>query len=165
MWHNTSKEEIQQFLGVIIAMGIHRLPQVEDYWSTNPLLGAAGIISGMPIKRFKVLLRCLHLNDNSTAVARGQPGFDKLHEPLIDAICENSLKLNKPGRDLFIEEAMVGYKGRSSLKQYMPNKPTKSGYKIWCICNARTGYILLFSIYTGADETTEFGLGEKVIQR
>ena len=45
----------------------------------------------------------------------------------------------------------------------MPNKPTKRGYKIWCICDARTGYILLFSIYTGADETTEFGLGEKVI--
>ena len=106
-WHDTSKEELQQFLGVIIAMGIHRLLQVEDYWSTNPLLGAPGIISGMPIKRFKVLLRCLHLNDNSTAVARGQPGFDKLHKlhPLIDTIHENSLKLNKPGRDLSIDEA------------------------------------------------------------
>ena len=126
------------------------------------MLGAPGIISGMPIKRFKVLSRCLHLNDNSTAVARGQPGFDKLHKlrPLIDTICENSLKLNKPGRDLSIDEAMVGYKGHSSLKQYMPNKPTKRGYKIWCICDARTGYILLFSIHTGADKTTEFGLGE-----
>lgn len=164
-WVDTSKEEIQQFLGVIIAMGIHRLPQVEDYWSTHPLLGAAGITSGMPIKRFKVLLRCLHLNDNTTAVPKGQPGFDKLHKlrPLIDTVRENSLALNKPGRQLSIDEAMVGFKGRSTLKQYMPNKPTKRGYKVWCICDARTGYILFFSIYTGADETTEFGLGEKVI--
>ena len=117
------------------------------------------------MKRFKVLLHCLHLNDNSTAVARGQPGLYKLHKlrPLIDTICENNLKLNKPGRDLSIDEAMVGYEGRSSQKQYMPNKPTKRGYRIWCICDARTGYILLFSIYTGADETTEFGLREKVI--
>jgi hypothetical protein len=164
-WVDTNKEEIQQFLGVLIAMGIHRLPQVEDYWSTNPLLGAPGIISGMPIKRFKVLLRHLHLNDNTTAVPRGEPNFDKLHKlrPLISIIRKNSLKLNNPGRQLSIDEAMVGYKGRSTLKQYMPNKPTKRGYKVWCICDAQTGYILDFNIYTGASETTEYGLGEKVI--
>ena len=34
---------------------------------------------------------------------------------------------------------------------------------MWCICDGRTGYILLFSIYTGSDKTTEFGLREKVI--
>ena len=49
-WQDTSKEEIQQFLGIIIAMGIHQLPQVEDYWFTNPLLGAPGII---PLKVLK----------------------------------------------------------------------------------------------------------------
>ena len=65
-WVDTSKEEIQQFLGILIAMGIHQLPQVEDYWSGNPLLGAPGIVSGMAIRRFKVLLKCLHINNNET---------------------------------------------------------------------------------------------------
>ena len=164
-WFDTCKEELQQFLSVIIAMGVHHLPRLEDYWSGHPLLGAPGITSGMPRHRFKVLLRCLHLNDNTIAVPKGQPGFDKLHKlhPIIDIIRDNSLKLNKPGRQLSIDEAMVGFKGRSSLKQYMPNKPTKWGYKIWCICDAKTGYMPFFSIYTGAEEVTEFGLGEKVI--
>ena len=50
---------------MIIAMGVHRLPQLEDYWSSDILLGVPGIVDGMPIDRFKVLLQCLHLNDNT----------------------------------------------------------------------------------------------------
>ena len=78
-------------------------------------------------------------------------------------IRDNSLVLNNPGWELSIDGAMVGYKGHSTMKQYMPNKPTKRGYKVWCICDARNGYILFFKIYTGAGETTEYGLGETVI--
>lgn len=26
---------------------------------------------------------------------------------------------------------MIRFKGRSTLKQYMPNKPIKRGYKVW----------------------------------
>ena len=39
--------------------------------------------------------------------------------------------------------------GRSSLKQYMPNKPTKRVYKIWCSCYDRNGYTCCFQVYTG----------------
>ncbi|GFS85859.1 hypothetical protein NPIL_346571 [Nephila pilipes] len=30
-----------------------------------------------------------------------------------------------------IDESMIPFKGRSSLKQYIPNKPIKRGYKVW----------------------------------
>jgi hypothetical protein len=70
-WFDTCKEELQQFLGLIIAMGVHHLPRLEDYWSGHPLLGAPGITSRMLRHRFKVLLRCLHLNDTTTAVPKG----------------------------------------------------------------------------------------------
>jgi hypothetical protein len=49
-WVDTCKEEIQQYLGILIAMGIDRLPQLEDYCSSNRLVGAPGIRSGMPIR-------------------------------------------------------------------------------------------------------------------
>ena len=32
-------EEMQAFLGLNIAMGVLRLPQVRDYWSTHDILG------------------------------------------------------------------------------------------------------------------------------
>ena len=46
-----------------------------------------------------------------------------------------------------IDEAMVGFKGRSNLKQYIPHKPTKWGYKIWCLCS--NNYLLSFKVYEG----------------
>ena len=69
-WYNTCVMEIDLFLGIIIAMGVHVLPSIANYWSTDSLLGVPGISSGMPIDRFKALLSCLHLNNNSKAVPR-----------------------------------------------------------------------------------------------
>ena len=131
-WQDTLKEEIQQFLGVIIAMGIHELT-LPHVLQISGLQIHCLVYLGLSVECPQRDAKCYCVN--STVVAREQSGFDKLHKlrPLIDTIHENSLKLNKPGRDLSIDEAMVGYEGRSSLKQYMPNKPTKRGYKIWCI--------------------------------
>ena len=93
-------------------MGVHRLPQLEDYWSSHPLLGAEGIIAGMSYRRFRVLrvLSCLHLVDNSTAVRRVDTGFDKLHKirPLLDIIQLNIKSSYNPHREVSIDEAMVG---------------------------------------------------------
>ena len=46
---------------------------------------------------------------------------------------------------------MIGTKSRLSFIQYMPKKPTKWGIKVWVCCDARTGYIYSFDVYTGAD--------------
>ena len=51
-WYNTNEEELGLFLGMLIAMGIYQLPSLEDYWSTDPLLGVPGITAGMSYKRF-----------------------------------------------------------------------------------------------------------------
>ena len=31
----------------------------------------------------------------------------------------------------------------------MPRKPIKYGIKVFCLCNAETGYLLTFKIFTG----------------
>lgn len=43
---------------------------------------------------------------------------------------------------------MIKFKGRCSLKQYMPKKPIKRGFKVWVIAD-KSGYCLKFDIYTG----------------
>ena len=45
---------------------------------------------------------------------------------------------------------MIRFDGRLAWKQYMPKKPVKWGIKLWCLCDANTGYCLEFSVYTGA---------------
>lgn len=77
----------------------------------------------------------------------------------------NCFKLFNPGRHLSVDEAMVPFKGHSSLKQYMPKKPVKRGFKILVVAEATTGYFLDFNIYTGATgDSTEQGLATKVVE-
>ena len=141
---------------------------MEDYWSQHPLLGAPGISRGMPIRRFKALQSCLHLNDNTTARKRGEPGYDKLHKirPVMKSIRENCQRCYRLHREVSVDEAMVGFKGRSFMKQYCPMKPTKRGYKVWVLSDAHTGYMYNFAVYCGAmPGVTEHGLGASVVRK
>ena len=117
------------FVGMIIAMGLHQVLQLEDYWTSDSLLAVPGIVKGMPIDRYKVLLQCLHVNDYTTVKSRNDPNYDRLHKsrPLLNMSRDNFMYEYNILREVGVDEAMVGFKGRSSLKQYMPLKPTKRG--------------------------------------
>ena len=164
-WYNTTISEMYLFLGIIIAMGVHRLPSFADYWSSDSLLGVPGISIGMPIDRFKAILRCLHVNDNTTAVPRGEEGYDRLHKlrPLIERLRNTWRTCYNPPREQSIDEAMVGFKGRNAMKQYMPMKPTKRGYKVWCRCSPN-GLMSDCEIYGGSlAQTRETNLSSSVV--
>ena len=54
-----------------------------------------------------------------------------------------------PSQDISIEEIMVCFKRRSTMKQYLPMKTIKRGFKIWCSSCTCCGYLLKF-IFTPA---------------
>ena len=145
-------------------MGITRLPALHCYWSTNHYLGAPHIVRSFPRDRFYSILRELHFNGNSSAIPRGQPGHDRTHKvrPVPDSVLEKRLSLYKPQRENSVDEAMVKFKGRSMLKQYMPKKPTKRGFKVWCRADAHSGFTCCFQVYLGATDSTEKELGIRV---
>ena len=60
---------------------------------------------------------------------------------------------------------MIKFKERPSIKQYLPLKPIKIGYKVWCLCNPITGYLFNYQIYLEKEETSgkEILLGERVV--
>jgi hypothetical protein len=47
-----------------------------------------------------------------------------------------------------VDESMISFKGRSSLKKYMPKKPIRRGYKVWML-TCKSAYMLKFEVYTG----------------
>jgi len=57
--------------------------------------------------------------------------------------------LECPSRNLSIYESMIAFKGRSGMKQYMPMKPFKRGFKVWALADSASGYLINFEIYTG----------------
>ena len=61
---------------------------------------------------------------------------------------------------------MIKFKGRSSLKQYLPLKPIKRGIKAWVRADARSGIMCELSIYTGKEEDwVETNLGANVVKK
>ena len=50
------------------------------------------------------------------------------------------------------------------MKQYIKDKPTKWGFKLWILACSKTAYMCKFEVYTGKQLTrTENGLGYDVV--
>lgn len=119
----------------------------------------------MSVNRFGWLLSNLHINDNSSMPKRGDPNYDKLYKirPYLDRLLQTYKSSYLPTRIQSIDESMIRFKGRSSIKQYMPDKPIRRGYKVWVRADSR-GYICQFQVYEGKrNNTTEKNLGHRVV--
>ena len=61
---------------------------------------------------------------------------------------------------------MIPFKGRLSIKQYMKDKPTKWGIKVFVLADARNGYTVRLQIYAGKNSnlaTNDSGLCSRVV--
>ncbi|CAG4963420.1 unnamed protein product [Parnassius apollo] len=167
-WDIVTLQELKAFFGILILMGIHVLPNISLYWSSDPTFRVAEIANVMTVKRFKKILANLHLNDNSQMPKRGEERYDKLYKirPMIKILNSAFQSGGVCSSSQSIDECMIKFKGRSTLKQYMPKKPVKRGFKVWSRCDSLTGYLYQFEIYTGKkdDATTEVGLGASVVR-
>ena len=117
------------------------------------------------LSRFLELSTYLHFATN--IAARGQPEYDRLAKvrPVITALQKSFLEANNPYRENAIDEDMIKFKGRSSLKQYLPMKPIKRGFKVWVRADSHNGYMCNFDIYIGKEKSTEVNLGAKVVKK
>ena len=101
--------------------------------------------------RFSLIMKFLHLSDNTQYIPKGQPGHDPLYKlrPLFQPLIANFQESYTLNRELSVDEAMIGFKGRLSFIQYMPKKPTKWGMKAYVLADSSTGYIYNWRLYTG----------------
>ena len=74
--------------------------------------------------RFGQILWNSHVNDNSAVPAENKDKLYKLRR-FITSLKENFVKLYDASRYLNVDESMIIFKGRSSIKQYDPKKPIK----------------------------------------
>lgn len=84
-------------------------------------------------------------------------------KPLLDSLKTRFKQQYSPHYIQAIDEVMIAYKGRTSLKQYMPLKPIKRGIKAWVRADSLSGYMCDFNIYEGKNDVEGKGLGYKVV--
>ena len=54
-----------------------------------------------------------------------------------------------PHEHVTVDEAMVPFKGRLGFKQFMKDKPVKSGINLWVWADAVAAYCYNLEVYTG----------------
>ena len=156
---STDSQEIRAYMGFMILMGINKLP-------TNGYLHYAPIADRISRGRFEEITRYLHFVDSDTLLSRDDPQFSRLQrvDPIIDHLKHRFQSVYYPHCEVSIDEATIPFKGRSSMKQYLPLKPVKRGFKVWVIADATNGYTYDLNVYTGAMAGgRETALGEKVV--
>lgn len=119
-------------------------------WSPISLCYDPLISKVMSRNRFDSLLTFLYLVNEDTAKSLQKDG-DKLLKvrSLNDCLQQKCKQLYQPNREVSIDERMVRSKARFSFRQYIKNKPTMWGFKLWCLCDSQNGYTSAFSVYRG----------------
>jgi len=144
-----TKKDFQKYLGICIYTSVVHMSSIRDYWSQE--LRFEPIADTMSLNNFEKIRRYIHFNDNAKMLPIDHVDNDRLHKirPVIDHL--NSKFQSIPfSRDLCVDEQLCATKARMYLKQYMPMKPHKWGYKLFMLCDVN-GFAHKFEIYTGSE--------------
>lgn len=143
--------ELRKYLGILIFMSVYHYPSIRSYWSNK--FGFSHIANCMPVNRFEKLRRFIHFNDNRQHLPTDHPKHDRLHKlrPVLDHLNERFSSVPYEQR-LSLDEQMCATKMGHFLKQYLPNKPHKWGFKLFVLC-CLLGYAYKFEVYSGKQAT------------
>lgn len=162
---NTSTEEIQVLIGLHIIIGcLNKFPRVRMYWER--VLGINLFLDNMTRDRFFQLRMNLHVVNN---LERPQDCKDKLYKvrPILNSIRKRLLEL-EPEEYLCVDEQMIPFTGKLSIKQYVKGKPIPWGIKVFVLCG-KSGQAYDFIIYQGQSTEMDpniqkkFGLASSVV--
>ena len=147
---NTTKPEMERFIGMHLKMGLIQLPSYKLYWSQK--MRYPTIADQMPLKRYEKLRSNLHFVDNSV-LEQNASKLSKI-QPVIDIVREQCLKVI-PEESHCIDEQIIPAKTKySGIRQYNPKKPVKWGFKNLVRAGA-SGFMHDFYIYAGKGEIVE----------
>ena len=128
---------MKAFLGINFIVSINKYPSLEDYWSRDKCIGNEKIQNVMTRTRFQSILQNLHFSNNDNDDKNGEsykirPVIKHLNKTFAESLS------NSPFQS--VDKHMCKLNNRSSMKQYVKNKPIKWGFKYWYRCDSETGY-------------------------
>ena len=139
-----TKDERETFLGINFIMGINKLPYLEGYWSTDQCIGNKKIQNVLTRTRFQSFLQNLNFfnNDNDNKIDKSQktrPVIEHVNKAFVESLS------NSPSQS--VNKHMCKYKGISTMKKYIKNKPIKWAFKYWYRFDNETSYVHQLQLY------------------
>jgi Transposase IS4 len=97
----------------------------------------------MPRARFFELQKYMHFDDNTTATQnRDDPLYDRYHEVRpIKIMLRRACLITEPEAKQIVDEQMIPYKGKNSLRQYLPTKAEETELQSICEVRSQRPYV------------------------
>lgn len=142
--------ELKSFIGLLIYSAVFK----SGHEAASSLFATDG--TGREIfrcvmtkERFLFVLHVLRFDNSEDRHERKKEMKEAAIGELFYKFIENSQSCYKTGLSVCIDEMLVPFRGRSSFKMYIPNKPAKYGIKVQCLTDAKTNYLFNAYIYVG----------------
>ncbi len=156
----TDYHEMMLVIGCTIIMSYNRVPYMSMLWSKDKSLRNEAIIAAISRDRFLLLHSKLYFNHPKKPSDAGKTYY---MDELLRCLKHTFPRARSEATFQSIDECMIKCKARTSMKQYMRDKPTKRGIKGWVRADAESGYTYDINLYTGKSVGFEEGtLGERV---
>jgi len=141
-------------------MGLLKLPQIDYHWRKDSLFDCPLCPNIMTRLEFMRLHSFFHIVNNQNSNRD-----DKLYKvrPLIHSLSLVYQKYYILNKEISIDEKMIKYTGRVSFLQYVQNKPTRLGFKVFVLSDALSGYVFNWHFYTGAGSQRTNNLARNIV--
>ncbi|RXN21750.1 zinc finger CCHC domain-containing 24 [Labeo rohita] len=167
VWQKITKEELKAFIGLSLLIGVERscdVPIRELFMDPlqNPVYRAT-----MSVRRYQDLHRFLQFDNKKTRMAREASDHMAAFRNVWDLFMINCRKRFIPQDCVTVGEQFVPFQGRCKFVQHLPSCPTKSGIKIFWMCDAEVPYAIDGVIHAGRQpgEETEENHAENAVLR
>ena len=144
-WTPTNKNELKRFFGLLLWMGLVKLPSISSYWSTDKTCSQTFPKTVMSRSRFELLLRFLHFSNNEQADKNNR--LSKINK-ITEALNQNFQKYYELDEGICVDKSWVPFRGRVIFRQFLKQKRHKYGIKVFKLCSG-LGYTYKLQIYSG----------------
>ena len=149
-WKPVTNEEMKKFLALNLLMGIVWKPAIHLYWSEEDPLLQSSVFNGiMSRNRFQAIFQFLHFANNASFNPT-DPNRDRLYKirPIVVYLVSRLQSVYTPEQNVSIDEELLLWKRQLIFKQYIPNKRTRFGIKLFSLCED-SGYLWNSYVYMG----------------
>ncbi|KAM4568102.1 pogo transposable element with ZNF domain [Fundulus diaphanus] len=154
-WAPVTPQEVKGFIGLVVLMGVHNLPDPSHYWSFHHFDNSYTFYRAMTFRRFQQIAAYIRMGSFGAEPRRPGPAADPLHvfRPMLSILGGAMWDAYRPNCCLTIDQALLpGLEEEGAA----PGDP-RAQPQVWLLCDSKSGYCHRFLIQVGERRGPDLG--------